>query len=449
MFYQKIHLVITQGQKLMSSTEIDFSRRFLFKSLGAGAFLGAASPLFAQLQVDILGVGSNQFPITVEKFVDETGSVVDPAAVIGGDLQRSGAFRLVATEAQVTDVDTAPDYEMLKSLGTGAAVVGSITHTGDGRFQVRYKLFDVVKGQESDEASFIAPAEDLRLTAHRISDRIYEKITGGKGAFASRIAFVRQSGPKQFNVMIADSDGFNPLVALTSREPIISIAWSPNGRRIAYTTFETRKPTVFIQDLSTGKRTHVAAFRGNNSAPAFSPDGRTLALALSKDGPTQIYLIDVDGSNLRRFTYSDGIDTEPTFSPDGKYIYFTSDRGGSPQIYRQPLVGGRAERVSFGSAYAISPVVSPKGNQLAYIVRLGGHFQLVQQDLATGAVVPLSQVGKNESPSYAPNGNMIIFATDVDGKGVLSTVSTDGATRSRLSGLNGDIREPAWGPIVR
>lgn len=433
----------------MSNSKIDFSRRTLFKGLGAGALLSTASPLLAQLQVDILGVGSNQFPITVLPFFNEVGAPEDLAKVIGDDLVRSGAFRLVQPNTLPTSFEAEPDYNELKSLGTGAELIGEITKTPDGRFSVRFKLFDVVKGIESDQSVFIAPQEDLRLTAHRIADRIYEKITGEKGVFASRIAYVRQSGSRHYSIMIADSDGFNPQAALTSKEPIISIAWSPNGRRIAYTTFETRKPTVFIQDLSNGKRFQIANYRGNNSAPAFSPDGKSLAVALSKDGLTQIYLINSDGTGLRRFTNSDGIDTEPTFSPDGKYIYFTSDRGGNPQIYRKPVEGGATERVSFGSSYAISPDVSPKGNQVAYIVRLGGHFQLVQQDLDTGAVVPLSQVGKNESPSYAPNGNMIIFATDVGGKGVLSTVSTDGATRSRLSGLNGDIREPAWGPTVR
>jgi TolB protein len=430
-------------------SQLCFSKRCLFKGLVAGALAGASLPLMAQLQVDILGVGSNQFPIAIQNFGGSTEQGALIASVIRGDLIRSGAFRITGVESGVSAFDTAPNWNQLKADGAEADVVGDVIETPDKRYQIRFKLFDVVKGQESDQMTCIAPAADLRLIAHRIADRIYEKITGEKGAFASRIAYVSQSGPKKYNIMVADSDGFNPQSALGSREPIISVAWSPNGRQIAYTTFETGKPTVFIQDLSNGKRRQVAAFRGNNSAPAFSPDGQTLAVALSKDGHTQIYLINTDGTGLRRFTSSSGIDTEPAFSPDGRYIYFTSDRGGNPQIYRQPVAGGAAERVSFGSNYAVSPDVSPKGNQVAYIVRQDGHFQLVQQDLATGAVIPLSQVGRNESPSYAPNGNMIIYASDVGGKGVLSTVSTDGATRSRLSGLSGNIREPAWGPILK
>lgn len=433
----------------MTDTKPNFTRRLLFKG-GIGAVVAASGlPALAQLQVDILGVGANQFPISIEKFSDTVGCPENISKIIGDDLRRSGAFRLVDASVAPVGPEAMPNWNQLSASGAEADVAGEITKAADGRYAIHFRLFDVSRKQVSDESTFTVPAADLRLTAHQIADRIYEKITGEKGAFASRIAFVRQEGRRRYNIMVADSDGEKSAVALTSREPIISIAWSPDGRKLAYTSFESKKPTVFIQDMASGRRTQVAAYRGNNSAPAFSPDGRTLAVALTKDGPTQIYLINTDGTNLRRFTNSNGIDTEPAFSPDGRYIYFTSDRGGGPQIYRKPVSGGNAERVSFGSAYAISPAVSPKGNQVAYIVRSNGNFQLVQQDLDTGVVTPLSQVGKNESPSYAPNGNMIIYATDVGGKGVLSTVSTDGATRSRLTGTNGDIREPAWGPTVR
>lgn len=433
----------------MNAQEYLFKRRLLLKAVGLAGMAVAMPAAYAQLQVDILGVGANQFPISVEPFANNSEAPEDMAKIVGGDLMRSGVFRLVGEHSGAPSFDATPNWKELNSIGAQAEVVGEIKKTPDGRYEIKYKLFDVVKKQEIDQASFLSPVEDLRLYAHKIADRIYERISGEKGDFASRIAYVTQNGPKSFGIMVADSDGHNAQTALRSREPIISITWSPDGRQIAYTTFETGKPTVWVHDLSTGKRRQVAAFKGNNSAPAFSPDGDTLAVALSKDGPTKIYLMDVNGQNVRRFTSGDSIDTEPVFSSDGQYIYFTSDRGGNPQIYRQAVSGGSPQRVSFGNAYAISPAISPKGDLIAYIVRSGGAFQLVQQDLATGNLIALSQLGKNESPSYSPNGNMIIFATDTGGKGVLSTISSDGSARTRLSVGAGDIREPAWGPVIR
>lgn len=431
----------------MSANVIEMRRRLFLKSLGAAAVAGTMSSSFAQLKVDILGVGANQFPIAIPAFIGNEGAPENIAEIVGNDLVRSGAFRLVDGPVP-TSYDMTPEWSKISAVGAGAYVIGEVKKTPDGRYDLQFRLFDPVKRQETDEANFVCAKDDLRLYAHKIADRIFERLTGEKGDFASRIAYVAQQGRKSFAIMVADSDGHNPQAALRSKEPIISIAWSPNGRQIAYTTFETGKPTVWIHDLSSGKRRQVAGFRGNNSAPAFSPDGNTLAVALSKGGITKIYLMNVNGQNVRPFTEGSSIDTEPAFSPDGQYIYFTSDRGGNPQIYRKPVGGGSAERVSFGNAYAVSPAVSPKNDQLAYIVRSGGTFQLVQQDLATGNVIPLSQVGKNESPSYSPNGNMIIYAAEVGGKGVLSTVSTDGSAKSRLSGLSGDIREPAWGPTI-
>ena len=403
----------------MVRRDLGLDRRVFLKAVGL-AGIAAAEPAFAQLFVNIQGVGANQFPIAIQPFFGNSEAPENIAEIIGNDLVRSGFFRLVSCDA-ATALDKDPDWKALSTAGVGAFADGSVTRAADGRYEIKFRLFDPVKKQETDEASYISP----------------------------RIAYVSQQGKNNYAIMVADSDGYNPQVALRIRHPIISIDWSPNGRQIAYTSFETGKPTVWIHDLSTGKRRQVAAFRGNNSAPAFSPDGGTLAVALSKDGGTKIYLLDVNGQNLRQFTTGSSIDTEPAFSPDGKYIYFTSDRGGNPQIYRKPVVGGSAERISFGNAYAISPAVSPKNDQVAYIVRTGGHFKLVQQDLATGNVIPLSEIGKNESPSYSPNGNMIIYASEVGGKGVLSTVSTDGSTRSRLSGTSGDIREPSWGPTIK
>lgn len=403
----------------------------------------------AQLRVEITGVGANQFPIAIAPFAGDSQAPVDVARVIRDDLARSGAFRIVEAGTAPVPEAAPPDLAAWKGRGADALAIGSVTRLADGRYDVRYRLFDAVKQTSLDGQSFVGPASELRLTAHRIADRIYERLTGERGAFATRVAYVVQLSPTAFELVVADSDGANPQTALRSREPIISPAWSPDGAKLAYVSFESRKPVVYVHSVATGQRQVVANFKGNNSAPAFSPDGRTLAVTLTRDGLAQIYLMNIDGSNVRRFTQSSGIDTEPVFSPDGKLIYFTSDRGGSPQIYRQALDGGSAQRVSFGGEYAISPDISPDGRSLVYVARRGGRFQVMLLDLERGTEIPLTDTAKDESPSFAPNGRIVLYATEVGGRGVLGTSSSDGRARARLTGPAGDIREPTWGPLVK
>jgi TolB protein len=407
----------------------------------------------AQLRVEITGVGANQFPIAIAPFAGDAPAQVDLAKVIRDDLARSGAFRVVdagATPVALPAASSVPaDLANWKGRGADALAIGSVTRLADGRYDVRYRLFDAVKQASLDGQSFVVQAGQLRLTAHHIADRIYERLTGERGVFATRVAYVVQLSPTAFELVVADSDGANPQTALRSREPIISPAWSPDGAKLAYVSFESRKPVVYVHNVSTGQRQVVANFKGNNSAPAFSPDGRTLAVTLTRDGLAQIYLMNVDGSNVRRLTQSSGIDTEAVFSPDGKFIYFTSDRGGSPQIYRQGLDGGNAQRVSFGGEYAISPDVSPDGKSLAYVARRGGRFQVMLLDLERGSEIPLTDTAKDESPSFAPNGKLVLYATEVGGRGVLGTASSDGRARARLTGPAGDIREPTWGPLIK
>ena len=288
-----------------------------------------------------------------------------------------------------------------------------------------------------------------RELAHRIADRIYDKLTGFGGLFCSRLAYVVQHSSESYELIVADSDGANPAPALRSREPIISPAWSPDGRHLAYVSFEARKPVVYVHTVATGRRRVVANFRGNNSAPAFSPNGENLAVALSRDGYTQIFMIKTDGSGVNRFSRSLAIDTEPVFSPDGQWLYFVSDRGGSPQIYRQALQGGsQAERVTFGSDYAVSPAINPAGTHMSYITRLDGRFRVAIMELATGRESILTGNGFDESPSFSPNGRMIVFASERNRKGVLGTVSVDGSVSAWLSTASGDIREPTWGPLL-
>jgi TolB protein len=255
-------------------------------------------------------------------------------------------------------------------------------------------------------------------------------------------------GPQRYELQIADSDGFNPQNALVSREPIISPAWSPDGSKLAYVSFEQRKPVVYVHTVATGQRITVANFKGSNSAPAWSPDGRMLAVTLTRDGNSQIYLVNADGSNVRRFTRSSGIDTEAEFSSDGQ-VYFTSDRGGGPQVYRMPVGGGDAQRVTFKGDYNISPRPSPDGKSLAYVSRRGGRFQIYTLDLASGQELLLTDTAKDESPSYAPNGKMILYATEIGGRGVLAMVSSDGRVKQRITtAQGGDVREPTWGPFL-
>ena len=328
-------------------------------------------------------------------------------------------------------------------------LTGSVTRVGDDRYELRFRLWDSVRMQDLGGQSHAAPAAELRRVAHRIADSVYEKLTGEKGVFATRIAYVTKSA-SIYNLWVADSDGESAQSALRSVEPIISPSWSPNGNQLAYVSFESRKPVVYVHDVDTGKRRLVANFKGSNSAPAWSPDGKTLALTLSRDGGSQLFLLDVGNSSAepRRLATSTAIDTEPVFTADGRLIYFVSDRGGSPQIYKIPASGGNAERITFTGSYNISPTLSPDGRWLAYISRVAGAFKLHIQDLSTGQVLALTETMADENPSFAPNGRMIIYATQQQGREALMTTTIDGKVKARLAGQNGDLREPDWGPLI-
>jgi TolB protein len=335
-----------------------------------------------------------------------------------------------------------------RQKGSDSLVAGSVTRLTDGRFDVRFRLWDVVKGQDLGGLSYAVAPADLRLAAHRIADFVYEKLTGDKGVFSTRIAYVTKNASR-FNLWVADSDGENPQSALASPEPIISPSWSPNGGQLAYVSFESRKPVVYVHDVLSGKRRLVANFRGSNSAPAWSPDGKTLAVTLSRDGGSQLYVIDATGGEPRRLAQSNSIDTEPAFSTDGKFIYFVSDRGGGPQIYRMASTGGAVERVTFSGNYNISPALSADGRWLAHVSRVNGAFKLHVMELATGKSVPITDTVSDESPSFSPNGRLIVYATSAQGRDALMTSTLDGKIKARLSGQNGNIREPDWGPFQK
>ena len=418
--------------------------RHLLISLLAAASLSA----FAQFRVEVSGVGMTQVPIAVAPFRGEAQSPQKIGAIVKADLERSGVFRSIDTTGVVADENTRPDLADWRQKGADAIVTGSISPHADGRFDVRLRLWDTVRGLDLGGESYTVSQADLRLSAHRVSDFVYEKLTGEKGVFSTRIAYVTKSGSR-YNLWVADSDGEGAQSALASSEPIISPAWSPNGAQLAYVSFESRKPVIYSHDVATGKRRLLANFRGSNSAPAWSPDGKRLVATLSRDGGSQLYAIDLNGGEPKRLTQSSSIDTEPAYSPDGKLIYFVSDRGGAPQIYRMTPSGGSPERVTFSGGYNISPAISPDGRWLAYVSRIGGAYKLQLMELASGTVTSITDTTADESPSFAPNSRLIVYATQQQGKEALMTTTLDGKIKAKLTGAGGDIREPDWGPFQR
>ncbi|NTV85254.1 MAG: Tol-Pal system protein TolB [Burkholderiaceae bacterium] len=428
-----------------SISEISIFRRDIL--LGAIAVCSAV-PAWSQFRVEVSGVGLTQLPIAVLSFRGEAQSPVKISAVILADLERSGRFKSVDATGQALDDASRPDFALWRQRSSESIVTGSVSRMPDGRFAVKFRLWDVVRGQDLGGQSFVVAQGDLRLVAHKIADYIHEKLTGDKGVFSTRIAYITKTA-RQHTLWVADADGENAQTALASPEPIISPAWSPGGEQLAYVSFEARKPVVYVHDVGTGRRRLLANFRGSNSAPAWAPDGKILALTLSRDGGSQIYLIDAGGGEPRRLTQTQGIDTEPVFAPDGRSIFFVSDRGGAPQIYRMPTSGGTAERVTFSGAYNISPAISPDGRWLAYVSRVSGAFKLQVMELATGAVTGITETAADESPSFAPNSRLIVYATQIQGREALMTTTLDGKIKARLAGQDGDIREPAWGPFQK
>ena len=426
----------------------------LFRKIVLCAVLLSASVLGvpvanAALEIEISGGSAQQVPIAIVPFGQASNNQENMAMIIAADLRRSGLFRVLETAgvaSRPTDIAQIK-YAEWAALQAQAMAVGSVEALPGNRLKVSFKLADVLKQTQLAGMEFNIAPHQFRTTAHKIADIIYQKLTGESGIFASRIAYINKAKGR-YALQVADADGENPQTVVSSHEPIISPAWSPDGTKLAYVSFEKKKPIVFVQSLMTGQRQVLANFKGNNSAPAWSPDGSKLAIVLTYGANSQLYTINADGTGLKQLTKSSAIDTEPTWSPDAKWVYFSSDRGGRPQIYKVSSLGGEAQRVTFEGAYNLSPRFSPDGKSLAMIRNDGGRYRVALQDLATGQGQLLSEGGQDESPSFAPNGRVILYATRVGGRGALAAVSADGRVKQRLSESGGDIREPAWGPLL-
>ncbi|MYM41086.1 Tol-Pal system beta propeller repeat protein TolB [Duganella qianjiadongensis] len=424
-----------------------FNQVWLAAGLAAGLTVALCGTAQAQMRIEISGVGSNQIPVAVAGFADEAIAPQQISAIIKADLERSGAFKLI--DAGVITSMNNIDYAGWKAKGADALVIGTVAKAASGDYEVRYKLLDTVKQTELSQLGVSRAPQYTRLTAHTIADDIFLKLTGIRGAFSTRISYVKEYDKRHYELLVADADGEDEQMALRSNEPIISPSWSPDGTKVAYVSFEQKKPVVYIQNLITRARTVVANEKGSNSSPAWAPAGNKLAVSLSKDGHTQIYTVNADGSNLRRVSNSNGIDSEAQFSPDGNSIYFMSDRSGGPQIYRMGVDGSDPKRITFSGNYNISPRISADGKTLAYISRRDGNFQLYTLDLASGQEQRLSDSTDDQYPSFAPNGRYIMYATQAGGRKSLAVVSVDGRVKQRLTTQAGNIKEPTWGPFMQ
>ncbi len=415
----------------------------------------AATSSMAALKIEITqGVSSAQ-PIAIVPFASDPvmGLLpVDIAQVVADDLARSGRFKVLSRTDLLSRPSSAEqvNFRNWQVLGQDNLVIGKVSQGLNGLINVQFQLFDVYKGEQLTGFSIPARLSDLRGVAHRISDLVYEKLTGQKGAFSTRIAYVTSkvgpNGKPQYKIQVADADGFGPKTIVNSSEPIMSPSWSPGADKLSYVSFEGTRSAIYSQTLATGAREKLSSFKGINGAPSWSPDGSQLALTLSKDGSADIYIYNLITRSFRRLTKSYAIDTEPDWSPDGRQIIFTSDRGGKPQIYRMSVNGGRAARLTFEGSYNGRGRYAPDGKSITMVHRVKGQYKIAILDLKNGFTRVLTKGNLDESPSFAPNGSMILYSTKDGLKSILAAVSFDGQVHQKLRLQGGEVREPAWSP---
>lgn len=427
----------------------------MLRGMLAVALLAVAQPAAAVLQIEITEGATGARPIAVVPFgVDEQiNSPLDFAQVVAADLELSGQFAPIDRGDMVSRPVAGDDIRFgnWRTLDVDHVVVGGVRPAAGGGYVVRFQLYDVIRERQIAGYRFEAPARAVRGLAHEISDLVYEEITGERGAFATRITYITTEGSgdaRNYTLSVADYDGYNARPILQSPAPIMSPSWSPDGERLAYVSFEGGRPSVFVQEVASGERRKVSERAGINGAPAWSPDGERLALTLSYEGNPEIHVLELESDKLRRVTNSFGIDTSPAWTPDGESLLFTSDRAGGPQIYRVAADGsGRPERLTFEGKYNADPDVSPEGDRIAFVHRdPDNRYRIAVLDTESGRMQVLSGGRLDESPTFAPNGRMILYATEHQGRGVLGAVSADGRVAVRLSQAEGNIREPAWGP---
>lgn len=427
--------------------------RQLFASLAVLVASALALPVQAQLEISIDGGDVGATPIAVVPFATPPGVSFDVAQIVEADLVRSGLFRTIP-RTDMLEKPTEPakiNYRNWKAVGMENLVIGSLTQTARG-VAVRFFLMDATRGAQL--IGFDMPAvgpEQLRVVSHQIADLIYEKLTGTKGYFNTQIAYVTASGfgpGRRFELVVADADGYNPRTIATSREPLMSPSWSPDGKKLAYVGYERGRSAIYVHTLASGDLRKVVSEKGINGAPAWSPDGSKMIVTLSFETNPDLYLVDLNGGGRTRLTDHYGIDTEATISPDGLQVAFTSDRGGSPQVYLMSINGGEPRRVTFQGRQNLRPRFSPDGKSLLVVNAEGGRYTIATVDLQSGTLNKLTDGPLDESPSFAPNGSVVIFATAGRGNAELATVTTDGRVRQRLR-QPGEVREPAWGPYVR